>query len=484
MWFVPRLLVRAVGWLADQVLVEWQPWSGLVLALGLLLVWRGGRAARNAEDAAVAGARWLEIVPPARMPIEGAEALPRTLVGVLSSARVGWVRPRLALEVFTDGQVARLGVWVPGNLSPRAVAAAITRGLPGCRVNKTDPPLGVDDPRRAGGRELRPDQGPWSVLVDPAPRRGVLRSASETGEETLRSVLTTVTSSPVPACLQLVITTANSHRRVRGGPREWRSWGRPALYWACRALMGALLVLIWLARELVTAFTESNQSRTGANSRSATGHIASGGAAPARKVDPVLAARQREWEAKRAAGPLSHVTLRVATLAEARGHRPPAGSGLAREVAAGYALAMPRAQLIAAGAWRFERGVSDRRRGRGFYATLTEIGALWHLPAEPSRYNLPDAAARNRPGRPGVPRLRTLPTAQPSDGHGTGTASAPGDTLGPLARSGLARRYPGIDPYLARQYPGRRWPSANHRPLGMPGARAADERDSRFGESA
>jgi hypothetical protein len=128
-----------------------------------------------------------------------------------------------------------------------------------------------------------------------------------------------------------------------------------------------------------------------------------------RVADPVLAAWDRERVIKQSTRPLLHATLRVATLTNspATGH---SGTQLAGEVAIGYALSLPRAQIQPCRARRFNRALRTRRPGRGFYATLAELGALWHLPAEPARYRLPEPAARNRPARPDVPRLPTTHT--------------------------------------------------------------------------
>jgi hypothetical protein len=135
-----------------------------------------------------------------------------------------------------------------------------------------------------------------------------------------------------------------------------------------------------------------------------------GGPVASRAVDPVTAAGNRERMLKQGTRPLLHATLRVATLTASSTASRRCGARLAGQVAIGYALALPRAQIRPYRTRRFDRAVRARRPGRGFYTTLAELGALWHLPAEPARYRLPDPAARNRAARPDVPRLPTSHT--------------------------------------------------------------------------
>jgi hypothetical protein len=337
-------------------------------------------------------------------------------------------RPRLAVEVITDRDTARVGLWIPGGIDPARVAAVITQALPGARAHPTD----TTDwrfPTRVVGRELRPSAGPWTVLVAPT-ARGASSSAGQSGDESLRSVFTTLAESPRPAVLQLVITPARHTLAEHngGGLGAGRvTIGTAAVFLAHAAagvLVWALRAAMSLVRELMfatpgarhrphatsdPAFNASGPlSRLGVASPATARGPGTGGQGSSRARDPVAAAWEREQAIKQGSRPLLHATLRVATITpspttRATGHR------LASDIAIGYALALPRAQLRPHPTRRFDRALRRRRPGLGFYTTLAELGELWHLPAEPARYRLPDPAARNRPARPGIPRIPTQP---------------------------------------------------------------------------
>jgi hypothetical protein len=119
-------------------------------------------------------------------------------------------------------------------------------------------------------------------------------------------------------------------------------------------------------------------------------------------LDPVMALGARAQVVKRAAGPHVQVSLRVV----ACGVTDRAARGLAWQVATGYALALPQAQLRPSRLRRCARVVGQRRTSRFFWATVEELAALWHVPANAAEFGLPEAPARTRPGGRAVPRPR------------------------------------------------------------------------------
>ena len=420
-----------VGFLELWALVrECPPWSWvIVVVVGVVVGWSWW-CSRLAEQRAVDRACWLEIIAPAQPPGEGAEALPRALAGLLAvmptRGATSRVARRLAVEMITDGGASRMGVWLLGGWDATRVAAAITQALPGARVCTTDTP-GWRFAGPVAGRELRPLAGPWTVLVAPS-ARGTSSGPVESNHESLRSVFTALADSPVPAALQLVIAPAAGHGRpaneTSSGLGAGRMWIRaaPALL-----TQGMGRILLWSLSTVMIVLSEAssfgtrNNQQPGKSTRrggSALDHKAglSNGPWAARHhsrgectTDPVLAAWEREVGVKESTRPLLHATLRVATLTNSPA-ADGAGAQLASDVAIGYALALPRAQIRPCQVRRFDRALRARRPGWGFYVTLAELGALWHLPAEPARYRLPEPAARNRSARPDVPRLPTTHT--------------------------------------------------------------------------
>lgn len=373
-----------------HVVIGWLPWLGPASAgVGVGV----GVAVRGARRRAVAEATWLEITAPARMPAEGSEALPRSLIGALASLR--GLSPRLACELVGEGDRARVGVWVPGGGPVTLVAAAIRGALPGAGVQPTEPPLLSG--QRVWGRELRPRRGPWTPLLSTtSPGRSVLQPGADTSDEGLRAVLNTVTEPGRRAFLQLVI--APRARQLDepgpGVPTDPRYWGP----WALRGALRAILIVLTGALELVYNMLTGSPHRSSDTPR--------GPRAPA---DAGEAAQAREWARKRHERPLVRVTLRVGVINQPRS----LGRAVAAEVAAGYALALPRAQLRAVPAWRRGRALAGRRRGRGFMATLPELGALWHLPSQPHSYGLPAPSGGVRAPSWSLPRIPNAPYAEP-----------------------------------------------------------------------
>ena len=134
-------------------------------------------------------------------------------------------------------------------------------------------------------------------------------------------------------------------------------------------------------------------------------------------TDAAKAAAVKATDAKRATRPHLRATLRVAVAAVGvRGparHRPVRRRLLA-DVAAGYDLAVT-ARLRTRRVWAAPGRLAVRAPGRGFLATLPELAALWHLPAEPGRYGMPEIRSRTRPPGRALPRIHTPPSQPAGD---------------------------------------------------------------------
>jgi hypothetical protein len=416
-------------------------------------------------------ALWLEIMPTARMSEQGAVAFARLLVTGLSAVR-NRGGSRVSLEIWAEGDQTRIGVWVPGRGAARGVSAAVRHALPGASVRVGRPPrLGPSGAVR--GWQLSPRGGPWAVLLEPGRTGGSARGpasnaagwarAGGVGVESLRAVFAAVTDfaarRATGAGLQVVITgTGSPGSAVLGGvlvgDGGWapgmESLGvlaRDAVRWALRAAAVFLTEVVFGLVDALLPGPGSGSSRSrarGAGSGAGRGAMSDGlaryvppdrlgaavwaGEGPG-GLDPVLAVAARARVAKRAAGPHVRVSVRVV----ASGVSDRAAQGLAWEVATGYVLALPQAQLRPSRLRRCARVVGQRRPSRFFWATVEELAALWHVPINAAEFDLPEAPARTRPGGRGVPRPRSAevnrylpPFAAPitstrrDDGHRSG----------------------------------------------------------------
>lgn len=426
-----ELWQRLVDRLLYPAWLEWGPLLLTVLSWAfavavLLWILRDLRLWRTWE-----GARWLEITPPARMPAEGVQALPAVLAGVLSGMRSRrGVKPRVALEWFAEAGRSRVGLWVPGDSNTDRWVAAVGKALPGARVKVCDKsPVAFLDYQMgrplAAGREIRPEGGQWAVLVEPAPRgaRGVAaRAATQTGEEPLRGVWSTVANSEQHVLMQMVITVYRW--QSRGFSLDVGELGKLGGLGLLKLLEWALIGFLAVCRAVIDIFLTPSSSSSSSSSRSTSGGYAgssSGNSAGAVK-DPAVAARERAVAFKRAARPLLHVTLRVAGLEESAR----VGASLASEVAGDYSLAVTQVGMRSKRAWWFVTGLKRRAPGRGFYATVAEVGALWHLPAEPELYHLPSAVARDASKHDALDTLPHMPGTGPTrPGGPSGTTRPP-----------------------------------------------------------
>jgi hypothetical protein len=471
---VERALCEANSWVARTVtgIGNWVAlgWPLAALAtLTTLIAALLGFARAIARLKAAEGAQWLEITPPATP--TSAAALWRMFDGCLRlapRARPWKPRPQMAAEWWADPAGLRAGVWVPPAIRPERVAEAIGRAWPGATVRPTHPPIWQRYPTRL--LELAPTGGPWAPLIDPTSRPGGVDQASD---EPLRAVLGALAdlAPGEQASVQLVVS-AHPHplagAGLGGGVSGVLRAAVPALL---GSLAGAVAAVAVMLLDLLTGSPTTSR-------RDTTSHR--GRSAAATSGDPVVSAARSAEAAKRAAGPHLRATLRIAvSVPMPRDWRHDRARAV--DIAAGY-------QLITHGLrprWR-RRWVPEQvtlrthSRRHAWVATLPELTALWHVPAEPTRYRLAAPGITEREHRGATRFLPDHPTHPHTDTHtdthtgtrrpGTGRPDTPGQNRGqqppppdthaapvsrvehranpvptarPPSRPGLARRQPG-----------------------------------------
>lgn len=361
-------------------------WPLLVVAAACALVAGAvlARVVQRRRAQEMAGAQFFEIIPPHRLPAEGAVPLWRLLAATLAERSS---RTRVALELWAEGADGRIraGLWVPGGAPARAVGRAVTQAWPGCRLTETAPP---ELPRGAvGATELVPWEGPWAPLVDHQhrPERGPVAVEDESLRAVLDS-LANIATGGLFASVQVVVSPARgTGRRSRGAA------GRRGLAgWLGLGLRG----LVRGALNIVDVFLSppSSSSSRGSASGSRTA-----------EVDPVVVARQRAAEAKRKAGPHLRATVRL--VVAGTGKSRPARQG-SHELA-GVLAALTTDEHVTARlrVWRAAGKVDRYEHGRGFIASTRELAALWHLPHQPGSHGLCHPEVPQRRADRALPRL-------------------------------------------------------------------------------
>ena len=254
--------------------------------------------------------------------------------------------------------------------------------------------------------ELVPRGGIWAPVLDPTVAT-LLAHATRTpdngsgGEREPLRLLYALLAARTPgdqAVVQVVVRAHHGTRdRALGAGRGGGGVGAGVLDGLARTLLllahGVALLVTLLGRELLELLTAPTAAHTagardGRRSQLRTGTRAGG--------DAVAAAHRAARDTKRANGPHLRVTLRLGLATRSRG---PAGAAARRrrlrELVGGFDLVTTplhtRTRHRHPG-----RLLADRPLGAWFVATTTELAGLWHLPAEPVRYRLPAATARDR----------------------------------------------------------------------------------------
>jgi hypothetical protein len=412
-------LSQATAWLWHAIQVWW-PLLTVTAVAALVVGAVLSVALRRARAEAATHARWVEITPPAVLPVDGSHRLWQALAGLLSRTRRHGLVPRqLAVEFLADSAGMRVGVWVPPTLSARSVAEVITRCWPGSRATIIRNPPTWEDigtterPKdKVSALHVLPHGDQWTPLVDPThttsrtPYVGYGRQTSMV--DPLHSVLAALAERDETerACAQLVVTRVPRRivgRGHRGGHRGRRR-GRSLWAWIGISMVRAPFVILLFIADLFLSHGSTTKQPVPASTPT--------------PEDPFVAAERKAIAAKKAHGPHLHATLRLAisspsTRRETHDRYRPSQRAVRRAelnaIVNGYDVAAPQADLITCRVSRPARRLSERRPGPGrhqFVITIDEAAALWHLPAEPAQYGIADATARIRRPRRDLPRYQ------------------------------------------------------------------------------
>lgn len=397
-WGSLNALMSAVSFTLYRLMRAWWPLTAVAVAMALLVAALLAVVVRRSRRRAVGQARWVEIVPPATLPRDGALPLWQALTGMIHRrSRWGVVSQRLSVEFIADDSGLRAGVWVPPAFSVDTIADAIRHAWHGSRVTVHDrPPSWVGLSCRAV--EVLPRGGEWTPLINPGARP--VWAASDSGADGLRGVLATLArrGPGEVACVQLVVT---AHSGIGGGHR-------PLWHRVVRGLLRAARRVLLVVLDLVQEFASSGHR-----------HPQPPRVQPLHAVpdDPALAARARAVDGKRADGPHLRVTLRAGCGRPGRGR---VTRSQMQAIADGFDLAVTETSVYTRPVRRSAVRLSQRRTGARFNATVEELAALWHLPAQPGTYGMTDSAARIRAPRRDMPRMTRR---RPDNGGGRDAAA-------------------------------------------------------------
>ncbi len=324
--------------------------SALVIALGVSLLVVQRHAWRR-------GGHFVTIAPPALPNARGGLALWQMLAPLLTSAHAfGLRRPPVAFECRGDDGGLTIGVWVARTLSPTSIAAAIETAWPGARTTITDAPP-----------PLTGTLGVGRALLG-APEWFALGGTDALDGDPLRAVFGALVDAAGTSALFQVLARPAATRRIMHARHAALSIRRGEVA-GSRSAIGAL-----------RNFTATPSGRTAG--RTTTN-------------DPLALADVRVVTAKVNDGPHFEVAVRYAVAGgDGRG-----GARLRRrrlrQLGAALGLFTGRNRLVGRYVLLRRRAfVGGRRLGRGFLCSTAEMGALAHLPAEPSNFGMAAAPAR------------------------------------------------------------------------------------------
>lgn len=334
----------------------------LAVASGLVLT---GLALRVAGRAAtVRHGHWLHVDPPAQPDPDGGLALWRQLAPLLSTRRT-WtgMRPPVAMEWIAETGRLRVGLWCSKTLGLVAVREAIQTAWPGAHVTDADP--GRLLARRVAGRRqcvrcgvVRLALPHWYPFATDPTSNG--RGTEATGDP-LRGLLTALAATPPGSVAVLQVL---AHPASNGALRR--------------------------ARRAVRALRSGTPDRSGILSvlrTRPTGHTNG-------PSDPIALSDARITAGKLTDAPLFHASVRIALITGTGRTQRRARTSWARHVASALGLYSARQRLLLTRGFRVRHAIRHRQPGRSFLASVSELAALAHLPAEPSRYGMSIAAAR------------------------------------------------------------------------------------------
>jgi hypothetical protein len=375
-------------WLAVLALAGVATW---LVAQGLVAAWRQARMTRGAALVTI-------VVPPVVEPA-GAAQFWATVYGALY--RVWWRRrltgtPHVGFEYRWTGRTLTIGVWVPGTVAVRAVAAAATAAWPAATVTVTPaaPPIPAAVTAARGGALLpvRAEGFPLRVEHDADPLRQVIAAGAGLRDHE-------------HACVQILARPATPARvaRLRTGPTAGpgRSNGPGE---------------VGVVRGLLDLATPGPTARAG--SRQAAGPV---------RADRVAESDLRAAGEKATAGPHWETSIRyAAATTSTRG-----GDSHALTVRlSGIAAGLAGAHAVHTGPNRLRRVrlhhpvavLAARRLRRGFVLSTPELAVLAGLPTDVAVPGLARARAKAVPS----------PVQVPTGGRGTlalGRAQAGGHAI-------------------------------------------------------
>ncbi|NUR27691.1 MAG: hypothetical protein HOV83_17915, partial [Catenulispora sp.] len=286
------------------------------------------------------------------------------------------VKPPLAMEVHGDGGRLALTVWVPAWITASAVATEVRMAWPGATTRPFTPPSGGDG-WHAAGYHLIPTHTDLGPLVDE-----ISMGKDAHDADPLRPVFDALRHSGGPNVLQVLAKPAGD-RRINTLASAARHPVKPRRPIAARTADLAVKLLLGLLRAALDLIQYLASS--GSGSRSGVGKA--GGGEAYRPPDALQRAEMRRAADKLAAGPHLLVAIRTLAVRPARAY----ARAEARTIAHGYAVAAKlRPRRLRRALWL----VAERyaHRGQWLLATASELGVLFHFPADPARHGFPVAA--------------------------------------------------------------------------------------------
>ncbi len=389
--------------------VRFALWALLAVVLGgACYTWR-----RFTWRRAVGRGTWLEVVPPRETAVTASTAVWRLLSTLARRAGSGphLVRPPLTLEVHGDGRGAlALTVWVPKWVPVSVVATEVRRAWPGALVRPFVPPM-ADAGFKAAGFKLAPHTTDHEMLVEEVYLRSRLAASVSPAGDPLRAVFDALAEQGGPTVLQILAKPA-TQRRIAKLASAARQPVKPRRPLGLKTLDLVTGLVLGVLRGLLDLLTPGKSSRHTAPS-----------AGEHRPPDPLQRLAMRRAADKLGSGPHLLVVIRAVALRPGKGWAIADASSLAN----GYRVAA--IGLRPRRLWWARSAVSDRfaHRGEWLLATCSELGVLFHLPADPALFGFTVAAA-SRPFPHQATRLRPEQASDAEPGWSRGKWTGPSGT--------------------------------------------------------
>jgi len=389
----------AVDNVADnRVRIVW--WALLAVVLGVACyTWR-----RWLWRRAVGRGSWLEVVPPRETAVTASTAVWRLLSPLARRAGSGphLVHPPLTVEIHGDGR-GRLAVavWAPKWVPTSVLATEVRRAWPGALVRPFVPTM-ADQAFKAAGFKLAVHSSDHEMLVEEVYLRSRLAASVSPAGDPLRAVFDAVREQGGPTVLQILAKPATTKRiaKLAQAARQPVKPHKPLMVKGIDVVWSIVAGGLRFVLDLFTGSTRSGHAQQGSQHR---------------PPDPLQRLAMRKAADKLGSGPHLLVAIRSVALRPDKGWAVADASSLAN----GYRVAAfglrPRRL------WWARSAVSDRwaHRGEWLLATCSELGVLFHLPADPALFGFTVAAA-SRPFPHQASRLRPEQAADGEPGWSRG----------------------------------------------------------------